>query len=351
MGAPVESPPKPGTIMFLLAGGRDKASSRVRGFWIAEALESFGYSTIIIVADSRGALAKAAAAIPQVDAVVFQKVFSRWHLMLLRLATLLGRKTVVDLDDWPARTNDPRTLGVTSSMISRASCVTVGGRTLEAYARQHQESVVHVPSSIRTASYQPSPRRLKGGPVTIGWIGNGAHYRDDLLQVLAPPLRKVAAGRPIRLSLVGACGEAELRSGLGSLPGVEAVIVDDLDWHEEGAAASAIAGFDVGVYPLLDSTFNRFKCGFKALEYMAMGVPVVASPVGSNTEIISHDREGFLASGEGDWIACLDRLRDATLRARMGREGADKVAREYTTEKAARSYAALLSSEPDLASL
>jgi glycosyltransferase involved in cell wall biosynthesis len=341
--------PRSTRILFLLAGGRDKASSRVRGFWIAEALESLGYSTSTIVADSRGALARAAAAIPQFDAVVFQKAFSKWHLMLLRMASMAGRKTVVDLDDWPARNNDPRTLRVASRMMSMASFVTVGGRALEAHAKQHQNSVIVVASSIRMASYRPNLQRRTGGSFTIGWIGNGAHYRDDLLQVLAPPVKKAAAGRPLRLSLIGACGDAALHNNLGSLPGVEAVLVDDLEWHEDGAAATAIFEFDVGVYPLLDSSFNRFKCGFKALEYMAMGIPVVASPVGSSPEIVSHGRDGFLAASETDWVGSLDRLRDADLRAQMGRAGAEKVAREYTTEQAARRLAAYISNEPETA--
>jgi glycosyltransferase involved in cell wall biosynthesis len=182
----------------------------------------------------------------------------------------------------------------------------------------------------------------QGGGLSIGWIGNGPHYRDDLCEILLPALRQLPVSARWRVVIIGACGDVDIHRRFQEIPGIEVTIVDGIDWGSDLAAPEAISKFDIGVYPLRDVEFNRHKCGFKALEYMAMGVPVVASPIGANSRIISNGIDGYLAEEIPGWLDAFDRLTDPTHRMRLGSAGAEKVSRQFSVGRAARSYARLV---------
>jgi len=102
---------------------------------------------------------------------------------------------------------------------------------------------------------------------------------------------------------------------------------------------------DVGIMPLTDTPWARGKCGYKLIQYMACGLPVIASPVGVNAEIVEHGVNGFLASTENEWRAALGvLLGDSSLRQRMGAEGRRKVEREYSLAVWGPKVAAMLQS-------
>src|SRR6056297_1871598 len=90
---------------------------------------------------------------------------------------------------------------------------------------------------------------------------------------------------------------------------------------------------DIGVMPLPDTPWMRGKCGYKLIQYMACGLPVIASPVGVNAEIVEHGVNGFLVGTDEEWKSALTiLLKDPDLRRRMGREGRKKVEREYSLQ-------------------
>ncbi|WEN42119.1 hypothetical protein CKCBHOJB_01704 [Thauera sp. GDN1] len=94
-----------------------------------------------------------------------------------------------------------------------------------------------------------------------------------------------------------------------------------------------IRGFDVGIMPLPDEPWARGKCGFKLIQYMACGLPVVASPVGVNAEIVEDGANGFLARDAGEWVVALVRLKgDAGLGGRLGKAGRKKVEARYCVQ-------------------
>ena len=186
--------------------------------------------------------------------------------------------------------------------------VIAGNAYLAAYARAYQRRVTVIPTPIDTTRYQPrhtSDASSEAVPV-IGWVGTPTSakyvesYRDVFRQLAARRrfiLRIVGAGRPV------------------SLPGVT---VDQREWN----LAREVEEFqrcNIGIYPLLDDDWSRGKCGFKALQFMACGVPVVASRVGMNTEMITHGVNGLLASSVQEWVEALEALvDDAALRRRLG---------------------------------
>jgi glycosyltransferase involved in cell wall biosynthesis len=110
-------------------------------------------------------------------------------------------------------------------------------------------------------------------------------------------------------------------------------------------AIDDLAEIDIGLMPLPDTAWTRGKCGFKALEHMALERPPIASPVGVMREIVSHGRTGFLADGPGAWRACLEQLiEDPSLRSKLGRAARRDVVERYSVRANAPRLAELLAS-------
>lgn len=333
-------------ILLSLCGDRNKASSRVRGYWIAEDLEKRGVKCTLIVSEGRAAMAKIAAAIPSHDVIVFQKTYSKYHRWLMAFANRLGKKTILDLDDAPSRTRSPVTLRNVEAMMCNAFAVTVGSDNLLAYANEFQSNSHLIPSSIPVENYTVKEHRTSDFPVCLGWIGNGKHYCDDLVTILPDPLREVGKDIPLRLRIVGACGEQRLYDTFENIPGVQAELIDAIDWSDSDAVRREMAEFDIGLYPLLENDFNKYKCAFKALEYMASGLPVISSDVALNRCVIEHERSGFLVHSTIDWTKAISRLAsNSELRRRFGIVGRQKVESQYSVSEVAAKFGNVIETE------
>jgi glycosyltransferase involved in cell wall biosynthesis len=210
----------------------------------------------------------------------------------------------------------------TATIISRVAHVIVGNEYLASYARRFSQAVTTIPTCVDTDRYVPRTVRAlgNGGEVVpvIGWIGS---------PTTAPFLRalyRVFTRLSVRHRFV-------LRvSGAGEAIAIDGVTVENAPWSLEREVA-LFNTCDIGVYPLPDDEWSRGKCGFKAIEFMACGVPVVASPVGVNREIVEDGVNGFLASSEAEWADRLERLlTDATLRRRFAAEGRRTVEDRYS---------------------
>jgi glycosyltransferase involved in cell wall biosynthesis len=236
---------------------------------------------------------------------------------------------VVDYDDALFHQYDQHTnwwvrrlLGKKIARVMRgAQLVTAGNAYLADYAsRAGALRVEIIPTVIDLERY---PRTLATRPpdavFTIGWIGSPS--TSSYLQAIAPALTEVCAGGRGRVRLIG--------SGPVDLPGVP---VDVLPWNE-ATEVDMLHQFDVGIMPLPNEPWERGKCGFKLIQYMACGLPVVASPVGVNTEIVEHGVNGFLAETTDEWVQALRTLLlEAELRQRMGQAGRKKVEERYSLQ-------------------
>ena len=119
------------------------------------------------------------------------------------------------------------------------------------------------------------------------------------------------------------------------------VRIKSVPWDRETEVAS-IAQFDVGIMPLHDGPFERGKCGYKLIQYMAVGRPVVGSPVGANCRIIQHGFNGFLANSVQEWTdAILQLYRDFRLRQRIGAEARKTVESKYCLQLTAPELASI----------
>jgi glycosyltransferase involved in cell wall biosynthesis len=255
-----------------------------------------------------------------------------WAPAWLERAAWRGKPVLLDYDDAIFHNYDlhrsaaVRRLygGKIDALMQHASMVVAGNDYLAERARRAGAASVEVlPTVVDLERYAPPvrPGVDAAKPVVIGWIGSPATV--GYLQALAEPLARVAAGRAIELHVIGASA---------ALPGVAVVQVP---WSEAGEV-QAIGGCDIGIMPLLDSPWERGKCGYKLIQYMACGLPVVASPVGANMHIVEPGVSGFLADGPAQWEAALVQLADdVALRRRLGRAGRAAVEAHYSLQVAA----------------
>ncbi|NUM43960.1 MAG: glycosyltransferase family 4 protein [Anaerolineales bacterium] len=205
------------------------------------------------------------------------------------------------------------------AVMRHAALVVAGNAYLAARAEQAGAKQVEIlPSVVDTSRYAPtSPSHSNS--FTIGWIG--APVTAPYLQQIQPALAEICANGAARVILVG--------SGHVTLPGVPLEI---RPWTEATEVAD-IQQFDVGIMPLPDEPFERGKCGYKLIQYMACGLPVVASPVGVNQQIVEPGLNGFLATSPEEWVTALQTLRTSpSLRTQMGLAGRVKTEQFYSLQ-------------------
>jgi len=343
MNAPNSPSDKSLRIAFLLLGGRNKASSRVRGYWIGEELEALGHQVSYHNTQSRLDYLWMVSVMFRHDVLIFQKQYTRYDVALMRMARMLGKRVFFDIDDAPSRAQRKISQRNAETMMREANGVFAGSHNLEKLAQDASGTTHFIPSGIRLANYRKRVERSATAPVCLGWIGNGAHYVDDLTQILEEPLRVLAGKYDLRLKIVGACGEPKLEEVFGSIDGLELDLVDQVEWSDPEAVSAAVADFDIGLYPLIENEFNIYKCAFKALEYMATSIPVVASDVGANGDVVTHGSDGFLVNSSREWIDCLSKLiADAETRNAFGTAGRTKVEEHYSTHALAQQISGVL---------
>jgi len=204
-------------------------------------------------------------------------------------------------------------------VMKNADVVVVGNDYLGNRARcAGARKIEHIPTVIDLTRYKTFSKSEKT-PFTIGWIGSPA--TSKYIHLIKPALSEVCKNNKARVVLVGA-GPVELDN----------VPVEIRPWTEE-SEVNSILDFDVGIMPLPDEPWERGKCGYKLIQYMACGKAVVASPVGVNRNIIEHGVNGFLADDMDDWVNALRELREnVSMRTTMGYAGRRKVEEEYCVQ-------------------
>ncbi|MFH1996805.1 MAG: glycosyltransferase family 4 protein [Candidatus Omnitrophota bacterium] len=206
-----------------------------------------------------------------------------------------------------------------AKIIRMSHQVIAGNEYLKEYAARFNRNVVVIPSSIDTEKYLPAKKNAGDDEIVIGWIGSNTTkvFLYDLEDTLKDLLGRY---RNVRFEVVG----AEFYSDTFDR-------ITNRKWSLENEVAS-IQRFDIGIMPMPDNDWTRGKCGFKAILYMACGLPVVASPVGVNRDIIDDGVSGFLAEGPDEWKEKLAALiEDRALRDRMGASGRQKIIKGYST--------------------
>lgn len=205
------------------------------------------------------------------------------------------------------------------TVMRRANLVVAGNNYLATRALQAGAKRVEIlPTVVDTVTYKVISKETSN-LVTIGWIGSPAtaHY----LHLIIPALLEIKKTFNVRLVAIGANA-----SQLKGLP------IETITWTEVGEV-EAIQHFDIGIMPLPDEPFARGKCGYKLIQYMACGKPVVASPVGANRDIVRDGIDGFWADSNQVWFEKLSQLvADVELRERMGYSARARVVNNYSLQ-------------------
>jgi len=213
-------------------------------------------------------------------------------------------------------------LGQKIDHVMRASKVVFAGNKYlaERVGKAGAESVEIIPTVLDTEAYTPGQIKNPDGIVRLGWVGTPETWSSFASQY-ANMLSCLASSFGGVCRIVGAEAVLRLEGPFEFLP-----------WSEE-TEVTAINGMDIGLMPLPDTPWTRGKCGYKLIQYMACGLPVVASPVGVNCEIVEHGVNGFLAETDGEWRSAIKTLlSDAELRHRMGAAGRKKVEDSYSLQ-------------------
>lgn len=197
--------------------------------------------------------------------------------------------------------------------------VMAGNEYLADYARQTNANVTIIPTTIDTDKYQYLERPAGPEIITIGWSGSFSTIQH--LDTVRDVLQDLAKDETFRLRVIG--------TPAYDLPGVD---VEAVQWRSD-TEIDDLQKIDIGLMPLPDENWTKGKCGLKALQYMALGIPTICSPVGVNSTIIQDGVNGFLAGDKAEWIEKIKRLiHSAELRRELGRAGRETVENEYSAK-------------------
>lgn len=208
---------------------------------------------------------------------------------------------------------------VTSSPFLNDSCLALNQRKAASY----------ISSSVDTDRFLPATRYSNDEPVTVGWTGTFSS--SAYLDMLRPVFQRLAERVRFRLIVIGNFDYA--------LPGIDLEVVR---WTAEREVAD-LQRFDIGVYPLPIDDWVLGKSGLKAIQYMAFGLPTVATEVGTTPRIIRDGENGLLVKSEDEWVEALERLiRDPGLRRRLGEAARRDAVAKYSVKAVASDYRRVL---------
>ncbi|MEY3399344.1 MAG: hypothetical protein RL220_1938 [Bacteroidota bacterium] len=219
----------------------------------------------------------------------------------------------------------------TSKIISMADVVIAGNQYLGDYALEYNRNVHIIPTTIDTSIYSPVGKSGQNRKVVIGWSGSITTIKH--FEFAIPFLRRIKAefGDAVEFRVIGDANYRNDELGIIGLPWKKDSELDDL------------SEFDIGIMPLPDDEWAKGKCGLKGLQYMALGIPAIMSPVGVNSEIIQHGVNGFLPSTEQEWFEAISGLINNPLaRREMGTAARATVEERYSTRRWLQRYVDLI---------
>jgi glycosyltransferase involved in cell wall biosynthesis len=247
--------------------------------------------------------------------VIFEKIYSKKAWL------------VYDFDDsiWLSNVSEAnkklsflKNANKTKELISFSNMVFAGNEYLAQYARQYNTNVKIVPTTIDTEEYKriPQPQREK---ICIGWSGSITTIQHFEYAIPALKIIKEKYKNLVYFKVIGDANYKNDDLGVIGLPWVKDTEIEDL------------SEIEIGIMPLPDDEWSKGKCGLKGLQYMALGIATLMSPVGVNDEIIQHGKNGFLPKTVDDWVSQLSLLiEDKNLRESVAKAGRKTVVEKYS---------------------
>jgi len=259
------------------------------------------------------------------DLVVIQKkLFSHVELAYIRKQS---QKLVYDFDDAVMfkkgemmDMNKPLRNKRFDQTIRVCDHIIVGNQYLKEESRIESDRISVIATPVDTDKYIPVGKAVNKKGITIGWLGSKFTIR--YLKALGPVFSKLQSQFPdVHITVVS-----------DRFEGIEEITATKKIWRENEELQD-LQSFDIGIMPLPDDMWAKGKCGFKLLQYQAVGLPVVCSPVGVNREIVLDGTNGFHAHTAQEWFDRLSQLISSPeLRNQMGKVGRERVVKEYSLQ-------------------
>lgn len=191
--------------------------------------------------------------------------------------------------------------------VSKSDAIIVGNKILGTWAEKYNHRVFNIPTGVDMNDYPIKKKIDSDGVFTIGWIGSSSTAPN--LELVLPAIEEFSKKRKVKFIVLG---------GLPMSFENENIEYKDIPWSLENQM-EILQQFDVGIAPLYDTPFNKGKCAYKIIQYMATGLPVIASPVGIQKDIIKNFNNGYLASDPKEWVDAFFSLANSIdLRKKMG---------------------------------
>ena len=253
------------------------------------------------------------------------------------ISKIWRKKIIYDFDDaiWiPNTTKENKIVNWVKAFwkvkyICNWSYKVVGGNAyLCNFAKQHNKNVILIPTCVDTVSHHNQLKVQQKEKVVIGWTGSHStmKFLDGIKEVLA----KISEDFEVEILIISNKAPQFTLKNLRFIPWQEATEVADL------------LQMNVGLMPLEADPWCEGKCGFKLIQYMALGIPAVASPIGVNKQIIDEGKNGFLCTTKEEWYNAIALLiQDTTKRRELGLNGQAKIKAQYSIQANAGSFLGL----------
>ena len=319
-------------VTFICIGDEQVPSTRLRVLSYLPYLKSQGIHHKIILSDPSSRLRRNLQRLGgtltacRSDMVLIQKItlpvfMIKWMKRFTRIVYDFDDAVYLQNDDSPARRSRLRYI------LRHSDLIVAGNRILAEHARRYNANVIVLPTPVPVTASKP-PAADSEVRIVLGWIGSAHNlYNIDLIK--EPLTVLFDRNRNLSLHLVS--------DGIYRLAGFDQQ-VHNIAW-DLADEQQQVAQFDIGIMPLVDSEWNRGKCAYKAIQMMAQGIPVVASPVGMNRDVIQNENNGFLADSTNEWLDCIQRLIDSRhLRDSLGARALQTVTDNYALNVTAESF-------------
>jgi|GEM_PF-445297 len=315
-------------VLFLLES-RKTPSSRFRGYNYTKYLEKTGVKYRVI-AIPKNFIWRLSIFFPILfcDVVFIQKkVFHIWELVLIRI---LASKVIYDIDDaimfiekTTEEKRERRNINRNKRLfktLNTADYIIAGNNYLAEFIRKFNTNIKIIPTPVDTKAYHVIKHKLNNRDIVIGWIGTEGNLKYLFLL------------KHVFKNLKEKYNNIILKIVCDKFIDLDKFSIQKKFWKLEDEVRD-LQSFDIGIMPLKDDEWARGKCGFKILQYMAVGIPSVSSPVGVNSEIVQDGFNGFLAKDDEEWIEKLSILiENRDLRMKMGERGREYVERNYSLD-------------------
>ena len=260
------------------------------------------------------------------------------------ISRVFRKKIIYDFDDaiWLPNTSDENKIisvfkwhSKVKSICTWSHVVSCGNSYLCEFASKYNPSVILNPTTIDTNGlHNPAlhPSTHNQGSITVGWTGS--HSTLKYLEGILPVVKMLEREFPKQFRFVVI---ADRR------PSFSLASLRYLPWSRETEIKDLVQ-FDIGLMPLTDDIWSQGKCGLKALQYMALGIPTVASSIGVNNSILDHGVNGYLCSTEADWkISLTNLISNPALCRQMGRAAREKIINSYSVDSNKETFLSLFS--------